>query len=380
MYQTSYARIQVKILIKNWREEYRQEEYLESESGQDSPDARYLQAEPHPIDTHDRIQTYRSKKKRKKHFKTWQKVALGAGIPGLLILIVVISVFAFMQSVSSNMSLAPAELDALKVHLTPRSNDPKEPYYILVLGSDARSGDTVSRSDVIQLCRLDPETKAVSILSIPRDTKIELEGHGTQKINAAMAYGGPAGAVQAVSEFVGVDIAHFILLDFESFTDIVDTLGGVTVNVPFKTEFGGTVLEPGVQQLNSRQALAFVRCRYSYALGDFQRAANQRALLKAIAKKVVAAPLGDIPSLVGSMSSYVNTDMTAGELIAMAREFSNIDIDAGVTSGQVPSTTATIDGVSYVLTVEGQWAEVREKFVNGEVPFVDSSNQPAVVD
>jgi LCP family protein required for cell wall assembly len=372
----------VKILVDNWLDE---EDFQEGGSGTGSdpskPQRTYLQAEPRPTQTRERVRTHRKKKKkRKKRLKTWQKVAIGVGIPVFIILVVLISVFGFMQSISSNMSLAPTDLEALKVQLKPRPADPKEPYYILVLGSDARPGETVSRSDVIQLCRLDPETKKVSILSIPRDTKVELEGYGTQKINAAMAYGGPAGAVAAVSEFVGVDITHFVLIDFESFTDIVDTLGGVTVNVPFETEFGGTVLEPGVQTLGSHEALAFVRCRYSYALGDFQRAANQRALLKAIAKKIVAAPINEIPSLVGSMSSYVDTDMTAGELIAMAREFSGVDIDQGVTTGQVPSTTATIDGISYVLTIEDQWADVRQKFIAGEVPFVDSSNQPAVID
>jgi LCP family protein required for cell wall assembly len=321
------------------------------------------------------------RQQQKKRFRTWHKVALGVGVPVLVLLLIAgIALFSFVRATDARMAIDPLEREDLQQSLAPRAADPQEPYYVLVLGSDARTGQTVSRSDTIMLCRVDSEKKAVSILSIPRDTKVELKGYGTQKINAAMAYGGPAGAVTAVSDFVGVNISHVVMIDFDNFAGIVDTLGGVTVNVPFYTSYGGIELQEGTQTLNGEQALAFVRCRKDYALGDFQRAANQRALLKAVAKKVTQAPANEIPGLVGSLADSLNTDLTSMQLVDIALAFQGTDLDAIMSTGQVPATTGTIDGISYVLTREDEWAAVREKYRDGVTPFVDADNQPSVVE
>ena len=88
-------------------------------------------------------------------------------------------------------------------------------YYVGIFGSDARKGETASRSDVTMLARIDPDKGVVDLVSVPRDTMIELEGHGTQKINAALAFGGPAGAVRALSAFAGVPITHYVEVHFE---------------------------------------------------------------------------------------------------------------------------------------------------------------------
>jgi LCP family protein required for cell wall assembly len=252
----------------------------------------------HARDTH-------GSQKGKRRLKTWQKLIIGLGIPVVLILGALIGVVFYLDSVDNKLAIEPIEMERLQQTLAPRPADPEEPFYILVLGSDAREAGASSRSDTIMLCRLDPEEKKVSILSIPRDTKIELGDYGTQKINAAMAYGGPAGAVDAVSTFVGVEIAHVVMIDFEGFKGIVDRLGGVTIDVAFYTNFDGVELQPGVQTLNGTQALAFARCRYSYTLGDFQRAANQRALLKAIVRQIMQAPATEIPGYVNSLAECV---------------------------------------------------------------------------
>jgi LCP family protein required for cell wall assembly len=307
-------------------------------------------------------------------------VAIGLGIPFVLILGAAIAAFAFMCSVDAKLAMDSTELGDLRQSLAPRPNNPQDPYYILVLGSDARAEDTASRSDTIMLCRLDPKAKRVSILSIPRDTKIELEGYGTQKINAAMAYGGPAGAVKAVSDFVGVEIAHVVMIDFEGFRGVINRLGGVTVDVPFYTNFEGIELQPGVQTLNGDEALAFARCRYSYAQGDFQRAANQRLLLKAVVKQVTQSSATEMPGHVSSLAECVDTDLTSMQLIDLALVFRGMNADGDMYTGQVPSTTATIDEVSYVIPLDEEWPALRERYVNGIVPFVSESDQPPVVD
>ena len=102
-----------------------------------------------------------------------------------------------------------------------------------LLGCDARPNETIARSDVTMLARVDTETGTVHLVSVPRDMMVEIEDHGTQKINAAFeAFGGPAGAVRALSAFAGVPITHYVELRFEQLVELVDRLGGVTVDVP----------------------------------------------------------------------------------------------------------------------------------------------------
>ncbi|MDR1185267.1 MAG: LCP family protein [Coriobacteriales bacterium] len=319
----------------------------------------------------------------KKKLKTWQKALLIAlGVFVVLGIAAGAALLNFMNTLDGRLALDSLELGELQEVITPRPESPQEPFYILVLGSDAREQGAASRSDTIMLCRLDPEKQMVSVLSIPRDTKVEIAGYGTQKINAAMAFGGPAGAVTAVSNFVGVNISHVVMIDFEGFSDIIDRLGGVTVNVPAYSSYDGIELQPGVQTLNGAQALTFVRDRRSYGLGDFQRAANQRTLLKAVARKILQAPAAEIPGYVDSLAVCATTDLTSTQLIDLALSFRGMDVDADMYTGQVPSKTDydSVNNISYVIALEDQWAEVREKYVSGTVPFVDASNQPAVID
>lgn len=89
-----------------------------------------------------------------------------------------------------------------------------------ILGCDARPNETIARSDVTMLARVDTETGTVHLVSVPRDMMVEIEGHGTQKINAALAFGGPAGAVRALSAFAGVPITHYVELRFEQLVEL----------------------------------------------------------------------------------------------------------------------------------------------------------------
>ena len=189
-------------------------------------------------------------------------------------------------------------------------------YYVAILGCDARPNETIARSDVTMLARIDTETGIVHLVSVPRDMMVEIEGHGIQKINAALAFGGPAGAVRALSAFAGVPITHYVELRFEQLVELVDRLGGVTVDVPegFTSDTSGITLAAGTQTLSGEEALAFARERHAVSSGDFSRAAAQRAIISAIADEVLASPPTELPSLVGSLASCVTTDYTAAEL------------------------------------------------------------------
>ena len=147
---------------------------------------------------------------------------------------------------------------------------------MLLLGvdkSDERAsewGDSTSsfRSDTIILARIDPPAQKVTLVSIPRDTMVDMGSHGEQKINAAYSFGGAAYMVEVVSEFAGVDISHYAEIDFEQFTTIVDTIGGIEVTLPVDVvdeQYANINLSAGTHQIDGATALALCRSRHAYA-------------------------------------------------------------------------------------------------------------------
>ena len=243
---------------------------------------------------------------------------------------------------------------------------------MLLLGSDARENDVASRSDTIILVRIDANVGKATLVSIPRDTKVEIEGHGTQKINAAYAFGGPAGAVEAVEKMSGVQISHYAEIHFDELEKVVDQLGGVWVDIPVSNNQtgasnSGVELNAGMQRLNGEQALAFARERYGYNEGDFQRAENQRILVQALADTVLSLPPTELPGAVQSLASCISTDYSLDELVTLAQTFQQAE-HYYFYSAMVPSTTQTIDGVSYTITLEDQWKDMMQMVDTGQDP------------
>lgn len=319
----------------------------------------------------------RVRKKKKSH--KGLKIALG--ILGALIVLVVgaaIALVLWTNSLSSSMSMSDEDKNALDKVLLQTSEN--EPFYVLLLGSDAREGDTASRSDTIILTRVDPKTYTVTMVSIPRDTKVEIPGHGTQKINAAYAFDGAAGAVDAVSDFAGVEISHYAEIHFEELENLVDELGGVWVDVPVSnnqtgSSNSGKSISAGEQLMDGETALAFARERYGYTAGDFQRAENQRILVTAILKQVLAQSPTEMPGTIQQLAKCVTTDYSIVDLIDLAQKFQGENVT--FYSCGVPSTTKTINGVSYVLTTEPDWSEMMERVDAGEDPNKTSSDTKA---
>jgi LCP family protein required for cell wall assembly len=176
---------------------------------------------------------------------------------------------------------------------------------ILVLGSDARTEDLAepgsggpSRADSIMLLRIGGGANAT--LSIPRDTVVDIPGHGTNKINAAYAFGGPALATRTVKQWLGIEVNHVVEVSFENFPQLIDALGGVTYNggcvhskINGGRRNGGTTLklERGETELNGRQALALARTRKNLcnpSENDLTRARRQQQLVAAMKDKVTS--------------------------------------------------------------------------------------------
>lgn len=220
---------------------------------------------------------------------------------------------------------------------------------ILVLGVDARPGETRSRSDTMILVSIDPKLDKAAIISIPRDTKVEIAGSGTQKICAANVIGGPQFAVKTVEELMNVKIDYYVEMDFNGFEDIVDTLGGVTINVPHKMykPSEGIDLKPGVQKLNGKNALAFVRFR-DYVNGDIDRTAMQQTFIKALAGEVLQPKtITKLPKLVSQINQYVNTNMGVKDMLRIASWAPGFNTESIVTQ-----------------TLPGSFYDVRDEYGN----------------
>jgi len=308
-----------------------------------------------------------------------QRRAVVLSVIGVLLLSA--SAFGLHQYSKLATGLAPSAEDAAAVSgvLDPTPTEAAEGTveYILLLGVDARPGQTRARSDTIIIARVDTVTGSVSLLSIPRDSRVEIEGHGLDKLGHANAYGGPALAIQTIKAFTGLPINHYVTVNFQGFADIVDAMGGIKINVEEEindsdgSNTGGvsdiTHIDAGLQVLNGEQALTFVRNR-KYANGDFQRIKNQQMFLKALATQALQVDnIGNIPSMITAVSENVKTDMTIAQIMALANAYRGFS-GSSMKTYTIPATTGTIDGVSYVLPDEAGMAALIEAFEAGVEP------------
>ena len=250
---------------------------------------------------------------------------------------------------------------------------PSDPYYVLLLGTDGRPGETEYRADSIILARVDPIHKRVTMLSIPRDTRVLWKG-SYMKINAVHYYDGANGMVQAVNELCGVHIAHYAEVNFDGLAGITDALGGVTVNVEQymrDTENFSDVVElyPGVQKLNGAQALFFTRVRYAFADSDYTRMRHQRTFIKAMIAQILNT--GDpvaIANTVNSTASMVITDLSVSDIISLGTQMIGMNTDKDIYTAYVPSEGTEIDGQSYVIADKDALAKMMKVIDAGDDP------------
>jgi LCP family protein required for cell wall assembly len=207
--------------------------------------------------------------------------------------------------------------------------DPGSPQTILVLGSDGRytdgKGDPV-RSDTIIVVRLDPDKKSTAILSIPRDLRVEIPGHGMDKINAAYAEGGPRLTVRTVKALLNLPISHVVNVNFNGFQRAVNRLGCVYVDIDrryFNTHSGpggfATIdLKPGYQKLCGKNSLDYVR--YRHTDDDFVRAARQQTFLSQAKDQIgLGRIFGDRNELLKIFGKYTQTDIAHNNDAAILR-------------------------------------------------------------
>ena len=248
-----------------------------------------------------------------------------------------------------------------------------DPYYVLLLGTDGRPGETEYRADSIILARVDPAQKRVTLLSIPRDTYVTWKG-SQMKINAVHFYDGAAGMVQIVNELCGVKISHYAEVNFDGLAGITNAVGGVTVDVDqymrdTENFSGVTELYAGRQTLNGEQALFYTRCRYAFVDSDYTRMRHQRTFIKALLSQILSS--GDpvkIASIINSVADMVVTDLSVSDAISLASQMVGLNAESGIYTAYVPSTPETIGDQSYVIADDDALAEMMKLIDQGKDP------------
>ncbi|MHB8893853.1 MAG: LCP family protein [Candidatus Geothermincolia bacterium] len=236
--------------------------------------------------------------------------------------------------------------------LKPISTDPNKSVNTLIMGSDAGSNKGEGgycRSDVMMLVCLQERDKKAVVISIPRDTMIQIPGYGTQKINAAHSFRGPSGAIAAVQDLLGIDVNHFISMQFEGFEKIVNALGGVPIhlNQAINDPHAG-YLPAGDLLLDGEQALVVVRSR-RLPLGDVDRIKSQQAFLKALMTKAeTQKSVWKANQLVNIVTENCKMDYSAGQLMDLATELQGFKLE-NVQYVMVPGDSKYISGVSYFV-------------------------------
>jgi LCP family protein required for cell wall assembly len=248
---------------------------------------------------------------------------------------------------------------------------PRKPVNILLIGIDQQVEGDPGRSDTQLLVRLDPDSKSISMLSLPRDLRVEIPGYGLAKINEAYTYGGPALTVKTFTSVTGIPINHFIRIDFSGFWHSIDILDGVYVPVdhryynPPSSSWKSINLEPGYQKLMNRQALDFVRFRHDQK-GDFTRMQRQQLFLRELQRQSSRwnTDWKKVVKLLKAVAAETTSDLDSlKRLLPLANLALTLDTSR-ISTVHVEGDTPMIDGVSYVVASEEEIAAKVAAFEN----------------
>lgn len=237
---------------------------------------------------------------------------------------------------------------------------------VLILGLDPR--DAAARADTIMLLSLNQKTGEINIISIPRDMRVKIPGYGMDKINHSYAYGGLPLTRQTVEEFLDINVDHYIITDFEGFTNIVDILGGIELEVEKKMRYYGidvTIeLDPGLQHLDGEKALQYVRFR-SDEEGDFGRVRRQQLFLKTLLQEIIAFKnILRFPQILPEIAQNIKTDMELNQALKLANRLKNVEIEE-INTFTLPGRAGNIEGISYVLPEEEEIRHLVDRYLKG---------------
>lgn len=232
----------------------------------------------------------------------------------------------------------------------PITKDTGDKINILLLGVDARDLEHPGNTDSISIISIDKSTKEISLLSIPRDTRVKISGRGFDKINSAYPYGGLNVTINTVEEFLGIKIDYYVLVNFQEFKGIVDTLGGIYIDIDENESAKISQLNgaKGLTKLNGDQTLAYDRFRFD-SEGDVGRVKRHQKTIKAIIDEFLKpSNLAKAPSVLNQLNNNVHTNIPLLEITVLEKFFAGFNLDNSKTA-IISGNWTTIDGIVYMI-------------------------------
>ncbi len=255
---------------------------------------------------------------------------------------------------------------------------------ILLAGTDGRPGEKSSRSDAMMILTVDSKNKSLKLTSLNRDTYVNIPGYGEQKLTHAYAYGGANLLVETIENNFEIDIQNYAVVDFYSFMDIVDTLGGVEVNVqsseikelnkfiPETYKWSNNtnkesieyINSAGIQRLNGYQTLSYARIRKNDSTQERDR--RQRQVIEGLMNGVKDLPVTKYPKLLDTILPYVKTNMKPTEIISLAGKILGIG-NLSISQIEFPlanySTSVTLPGKGFIIKFDESSLNILHDFI-----------------
>jgi polyisoprenyl-teichoic acid--peptidoglycan teichoic acid transferase len=294
------------------------------------------------------------KKKRK-----WPKVL------GIIIFLFLLAGGAYAYSIYHSLNKAVETMhDPIERDKSPKREEEvkfegQDPFSVLLLGVDERENDK-GRSDSMIVLSVNPEVKSVKMLSIPRDTLTDIIGHGTRdKINHAYAFGGVEMAMDTTEHLLDIPIDYYVQINMEGFEDIVNAVGGVTVQNDINFSSGGYTFNKGAVTLSGKEALAFTRMRYEDPRGDFGRQMRQREIIQGVINEGASvSSLWKFDDIFDALGDNVKTNLTFEEMVDIQKHYKDASKD--IEQIQIKTGSGTkIDGIYYYLIPDEELSEIQ---------------------
>ncbi|WP_226035117.1 LCP family glycopolymer transferase [Aquibacillus saliphilus] len=301
-------------------------------------------------------------KKKEKKKKSWWKITL------LIVAFFILGGGAYLYSIYHNVKSTVdndvhESVTSIDNDLTKEKADRKEPLNILLLGVDERENDK-GRSDTMIVMTLDPQNDRMQMVSIPRDTRTEIIGHGTvDKINHSYAFGGSNMSVDTVENFLDIEIDYFARVNMEGLQQLVDAVDGVTVNNNLAFTNGSFEFPKGELELDGREALAFVRMRKEDPQGDIGRNERQRQVIEGVISRGASfSGVSKINEIMNVLGDNVSTNMDFSDMSTLVTDYRGARENTD--TYQLNGDGAYIGGIWYLIVPDEEVQKAHEMIID----------------
>ncbi|MFB7641135.1 LCP family glycopolymer transferase [Peribacillus butanolivorans] len=297
---------------------------------------------------------HKKKKKKRKSFK----------IIGFTLLILFIGGGAYAASVYQSLAGAIHTMQGAAHKTDKRVDDIKfksqDPFSLLILGVDERKNDK-GRSDTMIVMTINPRQESIELLSLPRDTRTEIIGKGTNdKMNHAYAYGGVNMSINTVEAYLDIPIDYYVKMNMEGFQDIVNAVGGVTVDNDMDLAYKGYSFKKGTIDLDGKEALIYSRIRKEDPRGDYGRQMRQRQVIQAVMKKGSSlSTLTNYDDIFEALGKNVETNLSFNEMLSIQKNYKSSlkKVEQYTLEGE----NKKVDGVWYNIVSEETKLEAQNR-------------------